>query len=166
MAGKKIGPNISSILETYMEAEKVLTAYESGKSTDLTRISKIKERLENAIDLNLAILVDIPEAMRPSTVGLLSGLYRFLGGAHMYLEEYDPAKECYENAIEMGKEIGISAEIVLALNNLGSIAIKQSDPVEARKQFKQAIAHLDDKTEAEFGKVIRRNLKHAESMIL
>ena len=165
MTRNKSGPDLSSLVATYMEAEKVLTAYENGELTDLTRISKIKEKLESAIDLNLAVLVDIPKEMRLPIVGLLSGLYRFLGGAHMYLEEYDPAKECYENAQDMGKDIEMSAEIVQALNNLGIIALKQSDPVEARMQFKQAIAYLDKETDSQFGKAIRRNLAYAESMI-
>ncbi|MBN2044281.1 MAG: tetratricopeptide repeat protein [Anaerolineales bacterium] len=165
MTRNKSGIDFSMLIETYMEAENVLTAYETGKLSDLAKISKLKDKLENAIDLSMAILVDIPNEMRPPMVGILSGLYRFLGGAHMYLEEFDLAKECYENAQEMGKEIKMSAEIVQAHNNLGIIALKQSDPVEAVKQFKQAIANLDKETTAEFGKVIRRNLAYADSLI-
>ena len=88
-----------------------------------------------------------------------------LGGMHMYLLEYPDAKNCYESALELGKELGSASEVVQPLNDLGIIAQQQNNPVEAVKSFRLALEHLDDNTERQFGATIRKNLKVAESAL-
>ncbi|MDJ0771557.1 MAG: tetratricopeptide repeat protein [Ilumatobacter sp.] len=165
-AARSDGPDFGSAIAVYQQAELVLTAYEaSGGAVGSDKLRDIKVDLEEAIDLQLAVLAKTDDERRPPFAMLLCGLYRFLGGAHMYLEEYGPAVDCYESARELGADMGFSSEVVQALNNMGRIAMQQGDAAEAARQLKRAVAGLDAETEAKFGREVRKNLATAESAV-
>ncbi len=159
-------PDFAGALRAYQNTQALLQKYERTRNASLLpEIRKAKVESERAVDTWLSALQKAEEGnpMREPILFGLSMIYRMLGGAHMYLQEFDEATNCYESAVEIGDQIGQGSEVVQSLNNLGMIAMQRGRPAEAVDFIERAISKLDKKLDKEFGTVLRRNLQAAKA---
>lgn len=160
---------LKAALEAFQKSQDLLIEYEKTKNPALLpKLKSVKPECQNAIDFWLSFLNESEETdpiIRKVQLTTLSMTYRMLGGVHMYLSEYTDAKNCYESAREIGKELDDASEVVQSLNNLGTIALMQDDPAKATELFQCALDCLDGETEREFGPTLRKNFRMAKSII-
>ncbi len=112
------------VRRTLRRVGKVIAEYEKTRDP---RLLDTMRRLKPAA-LTTAMLLEAPHP-RGGTLGgsTTASAYKLLGGLSLYLAEFGEAWDRYDKARQIAEAEGNTEEVVVALNNLGTVAYEQKD---------------------------------------